>query len=749
MMKLLKTCLLISLAIVISAIDEERKVFIAYLGSLPEGEFSASVHHNAILQKVMNPRLASKSLIMSYKRSFNGFAAHLSQEEKQKLARIDGIISVFPCQEVHLHTTRSWDFMGFPTTIERSPAVESNIIIGVIDSGIWPESESFSDEGIGPIPAKWKGECRGGIDFTCNRKIIGARFYGMEESVTDMIGHGTHVSSILAGNQVPKANYYGLAQGIARGGVPSSRLAVYKVCGGASCVYRDILAAFDDAISDGVDIISISMGTAPVDIASDPIAIGAFHAMQRGILTVQSAGNDGPSLHSVTGDAPWIFSVAASNTDRRIVNKVLLGDGTILVGASINGFPSSQEEVPLVYGRQVTKTCSETEASYCLPGCLDNSLVEQKVVLCDINSNTFSVKAAGALGCILPQGNNVSHIGPLPVSALDTNDMNLVKTYQKSTKKPKVQIFKSETIHNRDAPLVAPFSSRGPSRFISDIIKPDVTAPGVEILAAYSPMASPSKTSIDQRAVNYTILSGTSMACPHVAAAAAFVKSFRPDWSPSTIKSALMTTAWEMNPNRSLGEEFAYGSGHIDPHKAIDPGLVYDISREDYFMIWCIISQTTNASCHANLTISELNYPSMAVQVDMNSAFVVSFPRTVRNVGEANSRYVASINGATNFHITVDPGNLQFTAVNQQKSFVVTVRGKEVKFPKKMESVSLLWTDGIHKVRSPIVVYNGNSTSSVGASATPTPTPSVRPSAAPRFCQDFVIVLVIIFITHL
>ncbi|KAL7607537.1 hypothetical protein Lser_V15G14763 [Lactuca serriola] len=340
MINLLQTCIIISFVILVSAIEEDRKVFIVYMGFLPEGEYSASLHHYEIL-KIL-PALARKALIRSYQKSFNGFAAHLSKEEKQKLAGYEGIVSVFPCRKLNLQTTRSWDFMRFPITIERSSVGESNTIIGVIDSGIWPESESFSDEGLGPIPEKWKGKCLGGTNFTCNRKIIGARSYIMGDSVRDTDGHGTHVSSIIAGNHVYKASYYGLAEGIARGGVPSARLSVYKVCG-AFCEVRDILKAFDDAISDGVHIISISLADESVDITSDPISIGAFHAIQRGILTVQAAGNAGPKLYSVTGDAPWIFSVAASNTDRRIVDKVRLGDGTVLVGTSINAFSSSQE----------------------------------------------------------------------------------------------------------------------------------------------------------------------------------------------------------------------------------------------------------------------------------------------------------------------------------------------------------------------------------------------------------------------
>ncbi|KAL4587022.1 hypothetical protein LXL04_011671 [Taraxacum kok-saghyz] len=749
MMKMMMNVLLISLVIVISAIDEDRKVFIAYMGFLPEGEYSPSLHHYEILKNVTNPRFARKSLIRSYHRSFNGFAAYLSQEEQQKLAGFDGVISVFPCQKLCLQTTRSWDFMGLPTTTERSVTGESDTIIGVIDGGIWPESESFSGEGIGPIPRRWRGECQGGKNFTCNRKIIGARYYGIAESVRDKIGHGTHVASIIAGSQVKNASYYGLAQGIARGGVPSARLAVYKVCE-PDCDLRDILKAFDDAISDGVDIISLSIGhDSPLELSHDPIAIGAFHAMHRGILTVAAAGNEGPRLYSISSYAPWIFSVAASNTDRRIINKVLLGDGTILTGASINAFPSSNEAVPLVYGKQVTSRCSETQASECVEGCLDASLVEQKIVLCDLKEYTNSVKEAGAIGCIVPNRENVSDVGPLPIGALNTHDIKLVKTYQISANKPKVQIFKSEDITNQVAPHVASFSSRGPSIYIYDIIKPDITAPGVEILAAYSPMASPSHTLVDKSSVKYNILSGTSMACPHVTAATVFVKSFHPDWSPSAIKSALMTTAWDMNSDRNIDDEFAYGSGHIDPRKAKDPGLVYDASEEDYHKIWCGISQSINATCNANLTLRQLNYPSMAVQVDINSAFVVSFPRIVTNVGKANSSYIASIKGGAKLHIVVDPNNLQFTSLNQRRSFVVTVRGEGIKSPVTVESASLLWTDGIHKVRSPVVVYTGDIITSGGAPKSPeNTTTSTSASIPPSLCTTFVILFVSIIIVH-
>ncbi|KAJ0727151.1 putative cucumisin [Helianthus annuus] len=208
----------------------------------------------------------------------------------------------------------------------------------------------------------------------------------------------------------------------------------------------------------------------------------------------------------------------------------------------------------------------------------------------------------------------------------------------------------------------------------------------------------------DKNSVKFNTLSGTSMACPHVTAAAAFIKSFHPDWFPSAIKSALMTIAWEFKASLYPQAEFAYGSGHIDPVKALNPGLVYETSFQEYLKTWC---NFTNANCTAKLSPKEINYPSMAVRVEVGVAVSESFPRTLTNVG-ARSTYVASIEGGTSkLRFKVDPNTLRFTKRNQKKIFVVTVKGSKMK-ASTINSASLVWTDGVHKVRSPIVVYTRN-----------------------------------------
>ncbi|KAK1567438.1 hypothetical protein Q3G72_012279 [Acer saccharum] len=232
---------------------DNKQVYIVYMGSLPARiEYSPQSHHISILQEVVNGRsAATDSLVRSYKRSFNGFAA--------KLTRMHGVVPVYPSKMMKLQTTRSWDFMGVTENAKRNPSVESDVIIGVLDEGIWPELPSFSDEGFSPSPKKWKGKCAGGNNFTCNRKLIGARAY-IGAVARDDFGHGCHTSSIAAVNKVSGASFYGIAKGNARGGVPSARIATYKICDDmkGGCPENAVLADFDDAIADGVDIITCS-----------------------------------------------------------------------------------------------------------------------------------------------------------------------------------------------------------------------------------------------------------------------------------------------------------------------------------------------------------------------------------------------------------------------------------------------------------------------------------------------------------
>ncbi|XP_058110931.1 LOW QUALITY PROTEIN: subtilisin-like protease SBT4.10 [Magnolia sinica] len=278
----------------------------------------------------------------------------------------------------------------------------------------------------------------------------------------------------------------------------------------------------------------------------------------------------------------------------------------------------------------------------------------------------------------------------------------------------KATLTRSAAINDSTAPVVVSFSSRGANDISKDILKPDISAPGVDILAAFSPVASISKVHGDTRSVKYSILSGTSMACPHATGAAAYVKSFHPKWSPAAIKSALMTTASPMNGNTTV---FAYGAGHINPIKAVDPGLVYATQQGDYIKMLCSegYNSTTlrlitghKTTCPTSSTATkDLNYPSMTLSVKANSWITANFTRTVTNVVPMNSKYKVTFNPNSSLNITVSPSVLSFKSLGEKRTFIVTVEGAVKKGGPsgRLSATSIVWSDGAHNVRSPIVVY--------------------------------------------
>ncbi|KAM7257860.1 hypothetical protein ACFE04_013601 [Oxalis oulophora] len=625
---------------------------------------------------------------------------------------------------MQLHTTRSWDFMGFIQQVDRS-TLESDIIIGVLDSGIWPEADSFSVKGFGPPPTKWKGTCEG-TNFTCNNKIIGAKFYRSDGEVPivdypsprDAEGHGTHTSSTAAGALVINASLYGLGKGSARGGVPSARIAVYKICWSDGCSSADILAAFDDAIADGVDIISISVGGEnPNDYFNDPIAIGSFQAMRKGILTSNSAGNSGPELRTITNFSPWSLSVAASTIDRKFIANVKLGNGEIYEGIAKNTFDLNNVTYPLIYGGDAPNTSAAytwDESRQCLENSLDRNLVEGKVVLCDGVSNATGPWFAGAVGSVMQDSRpkDTARSFPLPASNIEHVDGNTIYTYMNSASNPTATIMKSVEKNETRAPYVPSFSSRGPNPYTPNILKPDISAPGVDILAAWSPVSSVTGLKGDNRFPNFNIISGTSMSCPHATAVAAYVKSYNPTWSPAAIKSAIMTTATLMNSTMNTDAEFAYGSGHINPLRAINPGLVYDAGESDYIKFLCGQGYSTNglqlitgdnSTCSSSNSepVENLNYPSFAIYTSSTNV-LGSFTRIVTNVGAAKSTYKAIVKGVpSGLEIVVNPDVLSFEFIDQKISYTLKIEGEIVN---SMISASLVWDDGTFQVRSPIVV---------------------------------------------
>lgn len=700
-------------------------------------------------------------IIYNYQTAFHGVAVQLSQEEAERLEEEDGVVAIFPETKYQLHTTRSPMFLG----LEAGYSTHNNVwgykilghdvIVGVLDTGIWPESESFNDIGMTPVPSRWKGKCETGRGFEerhCNKKIVGARvFYQGYEAATgkineqtefksarDQDGHGTHTAATVAGSPVRGANLQNYANGTARGMSPGARIAAYKVCWTGGCFSSDILSAVDRAVADGVNVLSISLGGGVSSYYRDSLSIAAFGAMEMGVFVSCSAGNGGPDPVSLTNVSPWITTVGASTMDREFPAIVKLGNGRIMNGVSLYKEErmllknSKQENYPIVY--MGSNSSSPEPSSLCLEGTLDRHVVEGKIVICDrgISPRVQKgqvVKEAGGIGMILSNTANngeelVADCHLLPAVAIGETEGKAIKRYVSTSPNATASLaFLGTRLGIRPSPVVAAFSSRGPNFLTLEILKPDLVAPGVNILAAWTGNLGPSSLPTDHRRVKFNILSGTSMSCPHVSGIAALLKARHPDWSPATIKSALMTTAYvHDNTRNSLRDAstdapsnpFDHGAGHIDPIRALDPGLVYDIEAQDYFEFLCtqnltplqlkVFSKHSNRSCkHSLASPGDLNYPAIsAVFPEKASTAVLTLHRTVTNVGPPVSNYHAMVSPFKGASVNVEPQSLNFTRKYQKLSYKVTFT--TISRQSVPEFGGLVWKDGVHRVRSPIVI---------------------------------------------
>ncbi|KAL6978741.1 hypothetical protein U1Q18_041009 [Sarracenia purpurea var. burkii] len=471
-----------------------------------------------------------------------GFAARLSSDELKSLRKSRDVVAIRLDRRLEIQTTYSYSFLGLNTAAKQGAWFKSGFgrgaIIGILDTGVWPESPSFDDSGMPPVPRKWTGKCLEGESFNssnCNRKIIGARFFSKGHGVAstsptpdtvveyasprDSHGHGTHTSSTAGGAPVPMANVLGNGAGEARGMAPGAHIAMYKVCWFSGCYSSDILAAMDAAIRDGVDVLSLSLGGFPLPLYEDSIAIGSFRAMEKGISVICAAGNNGPIQYSVSNEAPWIATVGASTIDRRFPAIIRMGNGKFLYGESLypgNRIPGSERELELIYVRD-----GERESEFCLRGSLPRTKVRGKMVVCDRGVNGRAekgqvVKDAGGGAMVLAntafnleEDSVDAHV--LPATLIGFDESMELKNYINSTKRPRARIIFGGTVIGKSrAPAVAQFSSRGPSFSNPSILKPDMIAPGVNIIAAWPQNLGPSGLPQDPRRVNFTVMSGRS-----------------------------------------------------------------------------------------------------------------------------------------------------------------------------------------------------------------------------------------------
>ncbi|MCD7466882.1 hypothetical protein HAX54_003961 [Datura stramonium] len=683
-------------------------------------------YYNTFLPEELAGNEVSSRIIHSYHHVAMGFAARLSAEEVKEMQKKDGFVSARVEKILALHTTHTPNFLGLYQNMGfwQESNYGKGVIIGVLDTGITPGHPSFCDDNMPPPPAKWKGKCEFTGNVTCNKKLIGARNFvsGSSDPPFDEDGHGTHTSSTAAGNFVDDASLFGNANGTAAGMAPLAHIAMYKVCS-EGCSDVDILAALDAAIDDGVDVLSLSIGGYSAPFYDDSIATGAFAAIQKGIFVSSSAGNDGPLNSTLSNEAPWILTVGASTHDRKIVATAVLGNGQEYEGESAfqpTNFPHTL--LPLVY-----PGLSDQEAAFCSSGSLNNADVKGKVVVCDRGGDVArleksqTVKDAGGAAMILVNleidgDGTFSDPHVLPATHVGYTAGEKIKAYINSTSTPSAGIlFKGTSIGFKSAPSVSSFSSRGPNLASPGIVKPDIIGPGVNILAAW-PVSVENKTGTD---LTFNIISGTSMSCPHLSGVAALLKSAHPDWSPAAIKSAIMTTADQLNlegqpilDQRDLPADIlATGAGHVNPSKASDPGLIYDIKVEKYIQYLCglgykdkdieiLAQQTIKCSLQSSISEAELNYPSFSIILGPETQ---NYTRTVTNVGDASSTYTVNITQIQGVDVVVEPATLVFTQVNQQAIYSVSFT-QTGEITNRFVQGAISWISNKYVVRIPISV---------------------------------------------
>jgi len=697
----------------------------------------------------------------TYSVAFNGFSAMLSDSEVAQLKHNASVVAVTPDLPRTPDTSTTPTFLGLtaPGGLYSQNVLGEDIIIGMVDTGATPESPSFSDKVdasgkpvpsqqpgtvvYNPLPAgSWNGSCDAGPGFAatdCNNKLIGARYFhagfdasGLTKASSEFLsprdgdGHGTHTGSTAGGNSGVTASINGVPVGVISGIAPRARIAAYKVCwtyiqaGVAknTCFSSDLVAAIDQAVADGVDVINYSISGTQTDYL-DPEEIAFLHASDAGVFVAASAGNAGPA-NTVAHMSPWLTTVAASTHDRSLIAAATLGDGSAYTGASLqtSGVPSK----PLIASSAAGLAgAAPTKVSLCYAAVdnggvavLDPAKVAGKIVVCDRGTTarvnkSLAVREAGGAGMVL-----VNVIG----GATDViEDAHYVPTvHLTSAARAHILVYAaggsgtaaiapSVQATGVVAPVMAAFSSRGPSLANISILKPDITAPGVNVLAAFAP-AGANATAIDggtYPAPTYNFLQGTSMSSPHIAGMAALLKQQHPSWSPAAIKSALMTTTTSVKLASGADDpaRFGYGAGHANPNGAAAVGLVYDAGTPDYLAFLCGIALYSQSSVacqtYGSILPWNLNLPSLTSEVVGRQ----TIQRTVTNVGTSTATYNGSA-AIPGFSATVSPSTLTL-APGTQGTFTVTALRTDATLG-EWRFGNLDWSDGTNTVRSPVTL---------------------------------------------
>jgi subtilisin family serine protease len=694
--------------------------------------------------------------VSDYVYALNGFAAHVTHAEAVRMAGHKDVAFVLPDELYQAHTDSSPTFLGLDALggAWRTGVTGRGVVVGIIDTGIWPEHPSFAQDGIrnppvtlqdlvvpgpsGPyeIPACDFGNTDhnpNDADFACNRKLVGARqvlpsyrqLIGATDfefdSARDDDGHGTHTASTAAGNDGVAAEIFDNQLGTVSGIAPDAHIIAYKGLGSLGGFGSDLALAIDIAVFDGVDVINYSIGGGSTGITADEIAF--LFAADAGVHIATSAGNSGPGAATVRNPAkvPWLTTVGASTQDRFWQGTIELGDGSVFTGASVT--PATDGEFPLV-------DAAAAGDDLCRLNQLDPELVDGAIVLCRRGAparimSAVEVQRAGGVGVILYNNSDVDNLFTdtfaVPTVHIDNTPGLAIKEYISTTGGDATAEIRDTATASTwpSAPSMAVFSSRGPNVF-ADVIKPDVTAPGFQILAGNSPFPGPIIGGTVPRVQGelFQSIAGTSMSSPHVAGLFALIKQVNPGWSAAAARSALMTTAHQDvvdNDRSSATDPFDFGSGHVDPGgarsngSAFRPGLVYDAGFNDYLGFLCdafpAVFANPAATCAAleaagiPTDASDLNYPSISV-AELPGAKTIT--RTVTSVEPGNQRYSVDVDSPPGYSVSVSPSSFTLRR-GQTATYEVTIVNESAPLG-EWRFGSLTWRSGAYEVHSPIAV---------------------------------------------
>lgn len=698
-------------------------------------------------QALKAAKVAESAKTSDYTVAFNGFSAKMTSSQAAELAKTPGVVNVWQDEVRYADTVTTPDYLGlsgksgvWAQQFGGDQNAGKGIIVGVIDTGIDPNNPSFAAiKGGTARPANYVCATENDPTFACTNKIVGARYYGAAygnninydfNSPRDTNGHGSHTAGTSAGNHGVNMTIMGNDMGNGSGMAPAAQIAVYKglwqtADGRGSGTTAGLVKAIDDAVADGVDVINYSVsGSSTYVVGPDELAF--FSAAEAGIFVSTSAGNSGDTVgvSSVAHNAPWTMTVAASTHNRGAEKTVTLGNGAVYPGVGVGGAVGPAPTVlasaiglPGVSAQAVRECWLDADtATAGVQPTLDPAKAAGKIVVCDRGTvarvdKSAAVKLAGGIGMIQVNMTDAQSLNAdfhsVPSIHVNATNGAAIKSYVGSTANATSTISAVST-EPVDAPSMAGFSSYGPALAgDGDLLKPDITAPGVDVIAAYSADAS-GKARFDS-------LSGTSMSAPHIAGLAALMKQKFPTWSPMAIKSAMMTTA-RQTTDKGLPIQWAegdatplnFGSGEVVPAKAYNPGLVYDSTPTDWLTYTCAIGQLQmvgGADTCAELPKkdpSDLNYPSISIG---KLAGTQTITRTVTNVNKSAMQYRAKVEAPAGMTVKVVPDKITLTPYSSA-TFKVTITN--VSAPLNEYSFgAVTWVPNSPKyvdVRSPIAV---------------------------------------------